>query len=230
LGRRAFHRVPHLPGSRGGALDRHAPSELARRCTSEARPGELVIVQEKLDGSCVAVAKVGGTVLALGREGTLASASPNPGRQRFAAWVERRQALFAARLEEGEWLAGEWLALAHATRYRLKHEPFVPFELFARKDHAPPRAVALDELEARLAGSDLVVPNVLHRGGALAVDEALARLGPFGAHGAIDPVEGLVWRLERSGLVVGRAKYVRAGKVDGALLPENSGQDAIWNA
>jgi hypothetical protein len=55
-------------------------------------------------------------------------------------------------------------------------------------------------------------------------------LGPFGAHGAIDPVEGLVWRLERSGLVVGRAKYVRAGKVDGALLPENSGQDAIWNA
>jgi hypothetical protein len=25
------------------------------------------------------------------------------------------------------------------------------------------------------------------------------------------------------------AKYVRTDKLDGVLLPENSGQDAIWN-
>lgn len=224
LGRRAYHRIPHLPGSRTGPSDRHAPDELARRCTVQARPGELVLVQEKLDGSCVAIARLAGQLLALGREGRLASASPNPGRQRFAAWVEQRQNLLAALLRDGEWLAGEWLALAHSTRYALTHEPFVPFDLFSGGHPAP-----FAELEARVAPSPLRPPHVVHRGAAISTAEALARLGTHGAHGAKDPVEGAVWRIERAGRVVGMAKYVRREKIDGELLPENSGKPAVWN-
>ena len=51
------------------------------------------------------------------------------------------------------------------------------------------------------------------------------------AHGALDPIEGAGkggWRVEREGTVDFLAKYVRAGKVDGAYLPEISGRE-VWN-
>ena len=223
LGRKAYFKIPHLPGSRSGASDRTAPPELSERCLRATRAGEVVLVQEKLDGSCVAVARVAGALLALGREGSLASRSANPGRQLFARWVEQQRARFEPLLvADGEWLVGEWLALAHSTRYRLHHEPLVVFDGFTaglQWTH--------DELSQRLSGA-LPQPTLLHRGGALGIEAILERLGQ-GGHGAVEPPEGAVWRLERGGRVVGMAKYVRADKIDGELLPENSGRDAVWN-
>jgi len=222
LGRKAYFKIAHLPGSRTGSSDRTAPLELAERCLVAPRPGEEVLVQEKLDGSCVAVARLGDAVLALGREGTLAAHSGNPGRQMFAAWVEQRAGVFRELLDDGEWLVGEWLALAHSTRYELRHEPFVVFDAFHDG-----RQWTFDELDGRLQGA-LPRPALLHRGGALGIAAMLEKLGQ-GGHGAIEPPEGAVWRIERAGRVVGMAKYVRGDKVDGALLPENSGRDAVWN-
>jgi hypothetical protein len=181
-----------------------------------------VLVQEKLDGSCVAVARVGDAVLALGREGTLAARSDNPGRRLFADWVERRAQLFAQLLSHEEWLVGEWLALAHSTRYELRHEPFVVFDGFTQG-----RQWTCDALSERVRGA-LPQPHLLHRGGGFEIAAMLQNLGA-GGHGALEPPEGAVWRIERAGRVVGMAKYVRADKLDGVLLPENSGQDAIWN-
>ncbi|WP_438043701.1 RNA ligase family protein [Sorangium sp. So ce128] len=222
LGRKAYFKIPHLPGSRTGSSDRTAPRELAERCLVAPRPGEEVLVQEKLDGSCVAVARLGDAVLALGREGTLAARSENPGRQMFAAWVEQRATSFRELLHPGGWLVGEWLALAHSTRYELRHEPFVVFDAFHEG-----RQWTFDELDARLQGA-FPRPALLHRGGALGISAMLERLGG-GGHGAIEPPEGAVWRIERAGRVVGMAKYVRRDKIDGALLPENSGHEAVWN-
>jgi hypothetical protein len=223
LGRKAYTKIPHLPGSRTGASDRTAAPGLSRRCTHEAGRGELVVVQEKLDGSCVAVTLKAGEVIALGREGLRASESRNPGRQMFARWVTAQAPRFREVLREGEWLVGEWLALAHATRYRLTHEPFVAFDLFTADGE-----LGTDALDARLGGK-FARPFTLHRGGPLTVADADARLGEFGHHGALDVVEGAMWRVERDGLVLTRAKFVRAGKVDGCFLPENSGAPAVWN-
>jgi hypothetical protein len=222
LGRKAYFKIAHLPGSRTGSSDRTAARELAERCLVAARPGEEVFVQEKLDGSCVAVARLGEAVLALGREGALAARSPNRGRQMFAAWVEQRAATFRELLQHGEWLVGEWLALAHSTRYELRHDPLVVFDAFHEG-----RQWTCDELDGRLRGA-LPRPSLLHRGGALSIASMLERLGR-GGHGAVDPPEGAIWRVERAGRVVGMAKYVRGDKVDGALLPENSGREAVWN-
>lgn len=224
LGRRAYFKIPHLPGSRTGPSDRVAPPELVRRCTVEARGGEEVLVQEKLDGSCVAIARVDGAIVALGREGTRASLSHNPGRQKFAHWVDAEATRLAPLLRDGEWIVGEWLALAHSTRYQLTHVPFVAFDLFVGGEQ-----VSFDVLAARVKGH-LPLPHLIHRGGPLTVAAALQLLGPHGAHGAIDPVEGAVWRVERAGKVRSMAKVVRPEKVDGALLPENSGKPAVWNA
>ena len=125
-------------------------------------------------------------------------------------------------LRSGERLVGEWLALAHSTRYELAHDPFVAFDLMREMTR-----LHSEELRERM-GDHFVLPHEVHRGDALAADEALARLGS-GGHGAIDEPEGVVYRLESGRGVELIAKYVRQGKVDGAYLPENSGRPAIWN-
>lgn len=227
--RRLYGSIPHLPGSRA-ASDRTLSPAAARRCLdpAAARPGDEVIVQEKLDGSCVAIVRgAAGRLEARGREGRLAAESANVGRRMFAAWVAENEArLDGLHLVDGEVLVGEWLALVHGTRYELAHELFVAFDLV----RGPERIRApLDALTARLAPSGLRTPAVVHRGAPLAITASCTLLGERGQHGAIDPPEGLVYRVERAGAVVLVAKWVRPDKVDGSYLPENSGRDALYH-
>ncbi|CAN5924590.1 RNA ligase family protein [soil metagenome] len=219
--------IPHLPGSRVAA-DRTVTATQARRCLDPlaARASEAVVVQEKLDGSCVAVVRnARGEIEARGREGALAAESRNDARRMFAVWVDDHRARLEAVVREGETLVGEWLALVHGTRYELAHEPFVAFDLL-RPDR---QRVTVDVLAARLAPSGLTMPGIVHRGGPLGIDAACTLLGERGLHGAIDPPEGLVYRVERGGEVVLIAKWVRPTKIDGCLLPENTGREALYH-
>lgn len=222
--KRLYAKIPHLPGSRTGPSDRHVDEATAARCTRRARPGDHVIVQEKLDGSCVAIVRQEGAIVAFGREGRPCASARNDGRRAFAAWLATQARRFAW-LGEGERLVCEWLALAHGTRYALPHEPLVVLDAFA----ADGRRQSCAELAARADAAGLVVPHVIHEGGALGVDDALARLGPHGFHGAIDAAEGLVWRVEAAGAVVALAKYVRPGKRDGCYLADHTGQAPVAN-
>ena len=225
LPRRAYPKVPHLPGSRTGPADRHIDIAKAERLTTRiGRSGDSVVVQEKLDGSCVCAYRRGNVVYALGREGGLAELSANEGRRLWADWVAARQQRFLAVLGDGERLCGEWLALVHSTRYRLSHEPLVVFDLF----DAANVALGHEALSERLSAGGFTPPALLHCGGPCPVDTALERLGG-GHHGSVEPPEGAVWRLERNGKVLFRAKYVVATKRDGALLPETTGRPALWN-
>ena len=60
------------------------------------------------------------------------------------------------------------------------------------------------------------------------IEDALNRLDPK-YHGAIDKPEGLVYRLEREGKLLFRAKYVHLEKIDGCFLTENTGKPELWN-
>lgn len=229
LGGKAYGSLPHLPGSRTGAADRHLSHGHARICTQRARDAhDHVVVLEKLDGSCVAAARLGDTIVALGREGRLAASSPNEARRLWAAWVAMNAERFLATLQPGERLVGEWLALAHGTRYALPHEPFVCFDLLRGNERLPWR-----ELVVRSRAGGFVTPGLIHEGGPLSIEAVMARLSDGGFHGALDPVEGAVWRVEQrtgdSSRVDFLAKYVRPDKVDGSLLPENTGRPAVWN-
>lgn len=224
LGHRAYGSIPHLPGSRTGPADRHLHWSLARRCIEPGASGaDRVLVQEKLDGSCVAVARLGDQLLALGRAGDLADRSASPMRRLFATWVAEQRSRFLAVLKDGERLVGEWLALAHGTRYALRHEPFVVFDLMRGPMRAP-----FASLRERAARAGLTTAAVLHEGGPLPIAAALELLGQ-GHHGALDPVEGAVWRVEHDGLVAVVAKYVRPDKRDGCLLTEVTGAPPLWN-
>lgn len=186
------------------------------------------MVQEKLDGSCVGVVRDGARLLALGREGRPCAESRNEARRWFADWVAEREAELREIVGPGEALVGEWLALVHGTRYELGHAPFVPFDVLCIEGDRR-RRLPVAALEARLRGSSLEAPRVVHRGPPIAVEDAVARLGAAGLHGAIDPPEGLVYRVERGETVLIVAKWVRPSKVDGSYLPENSGKPALYH-
>ncbi len=237
LGAKSYGSIPHLPGSRLGPGDHTCHEGQVRIATARVRDRhDHVVVQEKLDGSNVAVARLDGMLHPLTRAGYLAGTSPYEQHWRFAEWVYANQERFLAVLREGERLCGEWLMQAHGTRYRLAHDPFVAFDLMVGTTRA-----TTDELIARVAPGRFVTPAILHRGGPLSIDDGLRLLGLHGRHGAVDPAEGVVWRVERHELVRRGVdserrwrvdfliKYVRPDKVDGCYLPELTGSAAVWN-
>jgi len=222
LGRKNYGSIPHLPGSRVGPGDHTCHEGQARIATVKTRDRhDEVLVQEKLDGSNVGVALVGGKLYALTRRGWLAEQSRFAMHRCFALWVEANHTRFFAVLQEGERLVGEWLMQAHGTIYNLQHEPFVAFDLMTGSTRTP-----YDEFLSRIAPGDFVTPALLYRGGAFSIKDSLDVLGDHGYHGAVDLAEGCVWRIEREDPHRGRyvdflVKFVRPTKVDGRYLSQD---------
>ncbi len=249
LGGKAYGSIPHLPESRTGPGDHCVPPEQASLLTSDTRsPTREVVVQEKLDGSCVAVLRTENAVIPLTRSGYPAITSPYEMHIMFDRWVQERADKFMRILDPGERMVGEWLAQAHGTRYDLQTRAedlglspadvvFVPFDIMEGSHRRVCREV-YDRCQ-----TDFVMPKILHCGGALPVDAADALLRPHGYHRAIDEAEGVVYRMEdvekhraKDGprRVVLVAKYVRPGKVDGKYLPEigfneENFHEEVWN-
>lgn len=227
LGRKAYGSIGHLPESRMGPGDHMISPGQARIATERVRDkNDRITVTEKLDGSCVAVARVDGAIVPLGRAGWTALSSPHRQHRMFAEWAFERQDRFEF-LDEGERVVGEWLAQAHGTRYVLEErEPFAVFDVF---DSTSTR-VSYETMLSRT--QEFNHPSILSDGPAFSLEDALGVLGEFGWYGAVDPVEGVVWRVERSGKFDYLCKYVRPDKIDGLYLPDVEGSivDEIqWN-
>lgn len=223
LGHKSYGSIPHLPGSRVGPKDYHISEGQAKIATEKVRDKhDLVIIQEKLDGSNVGVAKVNGKILALTRAGYLATTSEYQQHHAFAKWVEQSRLRFDKVLQEGERLCGEWLAQAHGTKYQLPHEPFVAFDLMSGTKRA-----TWDVFTERI-GDYFEYPYTIAM--APMRPQNAMKLFDYDRHGAADPIEGLIYRVERKGEVDFLTKYVRHDKVDGKYLPENNGTgQPIWN-
>lgn len=226
LGIKAYGHIAHLPGSRMGPGDHHCHEGQARIACEKARDRhDSISVTEKVDGSCVSVARIDGVIVPLIRAGYLAAKSKYEQHHLFHDWAMAHQDWFLALLADGERVIGEWLAQAHATRYALPHEPFVAFDLMVG-----PKRLPWNELRARIArhGLALPMPRLIHEGGPMTIEAVREVLEPSG-HGALDPVEGAVWRVERRGEYDFLAKWVRPDKQDGIYLPEISLQPEVWN-
>ena len=224
LGRKAYDSIGHLPHSRMGPGDHTVSAEAARICCQRARDRhDIIIVQEKLDGSCCAVALLNGAIVALSRAGWPADNSVYEQHRMFAHWVRGNEDRFRSVLGDGERIVGEWLAQAHSTRYELRHDPFVAFDLMAESMRLP-----FVDFKKRIGGT-IPTPHLVHVGMPFPVEDAMRDVQRQNAHGAIDEIEGVVYRIERNGKVDFLAKYVRPEKRDGIYLPEISGQPAVWN-
>lgn len=224
LGQKAYGHIAHLPGSRMGPGDHKCHEGQARIATEKVRDRhDKVWVQEKLDGSCVAVAKVNGEIVPLGRAGYRAVSSKYRMHSMFHDWAMERWSVWNELLGEGERIVGEWLAQAHGTRYDLTgREPFVAFDIMRGSER-----VRVEELVARTMFIGIAVPPTWE--GPMSIEKALATVGSHGQYGATEPVEGAVWRIERHGVVDFLAKYVRPDKVDGLYLDSVTGGEPVWN-
>lgn len=228
LGGKAYGSIGHLPQSRLGQGDWSVHEGQARICLEKPRKGDRVIVSEKLDGCAVAVANIGGEIVALTRSGYRTSDVTYEHLKLFGHWVARNGcAPFDRLLEPGERVCGEWLAMAHGTIYDPAHSgfaPFVAFDLFRGRNR-----VLADEFRNRVEAVGLRTAHVIHDGSnAVSIEAVLEALGPNGFHGAIDPVEGAVWRVEREGRVDFLAKYVRHDKIDGKYFAQITGGAPRW--
>lgn len=225
LGIRAYGSIPHLPGSRLGSGDHHCHPGQADIATKKTRDKyDMVIVQEKLDGSCCAVTKINGQIIPLGRAGYPAESSKYPVHHVFAGWVKEQEGRFHALLGEGERVVGEFLAQAVGTKYELFHEPFVPFDLMLGDTRVP-----YFSFMSRLLVLGFTLPrNIAWGRTAFPLEKAISAIGQS-AHGAIDPVEGVIYRVERHGIVDFLTKYVHPDKEDGKYFPEKNNGVTTWN-
>jgi len=86
-----------------------------------------------------------------------------------------------------------------------------------------------------------VMPRLIQMGDPLSVESAIEAISTSG-HGAIDPVEGAIWRVERFNKIDKKkgkdrhwvvdflTKYVRPEKEDGIFLPGiGENLEPIWN-
>lgn len=235
LGGKCYGHIPHIPGSRVGPGDHKCSEGQARIATEMARDGhDRITCTEKVDGSNVGVVKLSGEIIALTRAGYRAHTSPYEQHHVFAKWVYDNKSRFDSLLQEGERVCGEWMAQAHSTRYDLPHEPFVVFDIMNGQERN-----LYHQVISRTKPLDFVMPTPLSLSGPLSVNNMLKMINISG-HGAIDPVEGAVWRVERNCLKDKHSgqrewrfdflcKYVRPEKKDGIYLPEISGKKAVWN-
>jgi hypothetical protein len=190
LGAKSYGHICHLPGSRLGPGDHKLEPGQDRILTQKGRDRhDVIIVQEKLDGSNVCVARVNGELVPLGRAGYPSISSNYEQHRLFAGWVFERLDRFDF-LREGERLCGEWLAQAHGTRYALSHDPFVPFDLMRGLERAP-----FAEFNERVPAAGFTLPKLLSQGPPISVEAVLKILEGEertrnGFHGAIDPVAG----------------------------------------
>jgi ATP-dependent RNA circularization protein (DNA/RNA ligase family) len=216
LGHKAYGSIPHLIGSRMGEGDHHAEAGQCRIATEKKRDKhDWICVQEKLDGGNVAIAKLNGEILALTRAGYLAETSQYKTHLAFNQYVKDNKKRFKELLNEGERVCGEWMLTAVGTLYKLPHEPFVPFDLMTNKIR-----VRYSIFLERVTRFNFPIANPISYGEPFSVESALEVL-KTSAHGAIEQVEGAIWRVERKGEIDFLVKYVRPDKQDGKYLDDN---------
>lgn len=239
LGRKAYGSIGHLPNSRLGPGDHSVEDGQARICLEKTRDKhDTVIVQEKLDGSCVAVARIDGVLHPIGRAGWPAVSSRYEQHRLFHNWVFDNHQRFMDVLRDGERIVGEWLAQAHSIQYDLTdRDPFVAFDIMheavrEKRDGTlveESRRIPYVEFRQRLTGTIQLAPLIHCSNKPCSLDFAFDSLGYHGKYGAQDQCEGLVYRVERDGAVDFLAKYVRNDHIPGRYLPEISGCEPVWN-
>lgn len=223
LGVKNYGSIPHFSFSRLGPGDHYCHKGQEDICTVDNK-GRRVIVQIKLDGSNVGVARVSGELYPLGRSGYTAISSPYKQHHLFHDWVMANKSRFSF-LREGERIAGEWLALAHGTRYNLWHDPFVAFDIFTPKN----KRLTFAQFSERTR--DLfVTPHLVHNSrqqfNIYLLQDSLAMYDRGPVHGELEPVEGVIYRVKDDAKqeVLFLCKYVRQEKVDGKYL-----ENEVWN-
>jgi hypothetical protein len=224
LNKPAYGSIPHLIGSKAGVGDSYIHIGQHNICTEQPRKGDLIIVQEKYDGSCVSVAKLDGKIIPLNKAGYHTDSSPYEQQNLFSKWVNYHKKTFDYLLEEGDRIVGEWMLQAHGNITTFP-KGFIAFDYFEGD-----RRLSMNEFLDKIKFSSLMFPRMLACSDlAVSIEEALLLLEEDDPIIPCDNREGLIYRVEREGKVDFIAKYVKPNFPNGRYLPEISGKDPIYN-
>ena len=180
---------------------------------------DLIILTEKIDGSNVGVIKHNGTIIPLGRSGYRVESSPYEQHRMFAKYVFNNKELFDW-LPEGWRICGEWCVLAHGTVYDITNEsPFVAFDIIDNNN----KRILFIEFYGLIKKYGIPSVPLLHIGQPVSIKNAIKLMG-LGHYGNPENPEGVVYRVEREGVVDFLAKWVRSDKQDGKYLDKET-----WN-
>jgi hypothetical protein len=210
-----YPRTPHLFGSKGTDDDKH----LSDVESAEFIADQSLIVEEKLDGTNVGLHFDGDGALVLQCRGHLITEGMHPQYDLFKQWVAVKRFVLEDCLQDRFILFGEWLYARHSIHYRGLAHYFYEFDIYDKQLRG---FLSLERRLAMLDGTGLQTVPVIHTG-AIDREQLVALIGPsrFDSQfanplsGQTDPLmEGLYLRTEASGLVTGRAKFVRAEFVE----------------
>jgi hypothetical protein len=230
--RRPLESAPRFPQSRRDSLTRQGTLKQIQRATEKPRRDDYIWVTEKLDGCNTSVLKKDGDILALQKNGFLADASQSSQINYWSVWVAENRDRFDALLKEGELVVGEWCIQAHGTTYCFSDEPFFVLDIFSNN-----KRILYYELRQRLSSlrKPFETPEILFHGkNPVSVDDFLDYLevNYRGHHGALEAIEGAVWRIENKNRFDFLIAYVSPEKSPGCYLPHLRGRDEtyiVWN-
>tara|TARA_Y100000310_G_scaffold311701_1_gene358241 strand:- start:878 stop:1630 length:753 start_codon:yes stop_codon:yes gene_type:complete len=225
LGRKAYGSIGHLPGSNTGPTDSTVPEGQSKICQKKARPGDEIIIMEKLDGTCVSVANIDGCIVPLVRAGYIADTSPHYVHHLFFDWVGKHAELFKD-LPDRWRIVGEWMPMTHGTLYAWQGSPWVCFDVFNERNERLVWSEAKQWIERCGQRPASTIEN---DGQPMTATKAyLCRLPTGGFYNAIAKPEGVVYRVEREGKVDFMAKWVHRSFVPGRYLSSVTGGAPIW--
>lgn len=205
-----YPRTPHLFGAKGTDDDKHLGEDESIRFIVD---GSL-IVEEKLDGTNVGLHFSDEGELVLQCRGHLITEGMHPQYDLFKQWVAVKREVLEQRLENRYILFGEWLYARHTVAYRQLSHYFYEFDIYDKQLQA---FLDLQQRMALLAGSGIQTVPVIHTG-SLPRAKLKQLIGPSQFDSQFDNpltgrpdnlMEGLYLRTEASGVVTGRAKFVR---------------------
>lgn len=205
-----YPRTPHVFGSKGTDDDKHLGEAESNRFISTAS----LIVEEKLDGTNVGIHFTEAGTMALQCRGHLITEGMHPQYDLFKQWATVKRPLLEERLGDRYILFGEWLYARHSVHYRQLPHYFFEFDIYDKQAGA---FLSLERRMEILQDTGIQTVPVLSTG-AVSRKQLLALIGPSAYDSVFENpltgrtdnlMEGLYLRIEKEGVVTGRAKIVR---------------------
>jgi len=219
--------VPHLSNSRLGSGDHYVNMGMERILTEKKRDkNDRILAFEKYDGSNVGIVKLDNQIIPITRSGYKASSSPYIQHYMFNDWVYKNISLFIDLLDNGERITGEWMAQAHGLKYNIKSEPILFFDYFNNEN----KRDKYDLFKQKCDNYGLNTVRLLHDGDPIKSDKLLDKLNEKTDFMESELLpEGIVYRVERNGVMDFMAKWVRSDYIPGVFMMGKGEHELIWN-
>ena len=221
-----YSSIPHIASSDAKGDKRIIKQNEDQLFSKTKSKKDLVIFQEKYDGTNVSIIKQNNELIPCVRAGYTACSSEYWFHHEFHNWVTENENLFDF-LKEGERLCGEWLLQPHGIYYVIPeyNQNFIAFDIFDKNNER----LCYNDFISRIDGK-LTTPRILHIGNAKPIEEIKDIL--FSSHNhpvqkyilGEEAEEGFIARYESNGKTTLIAKWVRKDYPCGKLMNERGMQ------